>query len=58
MNQIDLQSIRDMMGICPQIDVINEKLSVREHLELYARMKGIAPDEIPQRVSCVYLVKD
>ena len=43
------------MGICPQKDVIYEKLSVKEHLELYARMKGIPPDEIAQRVCIVIL---
>ena len=43
------------MGICPQKDVINEKLSVKEHLELYARMKGIPPVEIAQRV-CIFIL--
>lgn len=31
-----------MIGYCPQFDAIFEKMTVREHLEFYANLKGIA----------------
>ena len=30
-----------MIGYCPQFDAIFDKLTVREHLEFYAIIKGI-----------------
>jgi ATP-binding cassette subfamily A (ABC1) protein 3 len=32
---------RRLIGYCPQFDAIFERLTVREHLEFYAVMKGI-----------------
>ncbi|KAI8925196.1 hypothetical protein BC831DRAFT_512721 [Entophlyctis helioformis] len=40
------QRIRKMMGICPQHDVLFEDLTAREHIQLYAGIKGIAHDQI------------
>jgi ATP-binding cassette subfamily A (ABC1) protein 1 len=34
---------RRLLGYCPQFDALFELLTVREHLELYARIKGV-PD--------------
>ena len=42
------------MGICPQHDVVSDKLTVREHLQLYASLKGVHPDEIEGRVCITY----
>ena len=47
----NLEAIRQMIGICPQKDVIVQRVTVREHLELYAKMKGVPEEEIPARVS-------
>jgi ABC-type multidrug transport system ATPase subunit len=33
--------IQRQMGVCPQHDVLYEKLTVREHIELYQALKGI-----------------
>jgi len=30
------------IGYCPQFDALLEFLTVQEHLELYARIKGVA----------------
>jgi len=35
------QSARRHMGVCPQQDVIVELLTVREHLHLFARIRGV-----------------
>lgn len=44
----DIRSVRHSVGYCPQFDAINDLLTGREHLTLYARLKGIEEKEIPQ----------
>lgn len=34
------------MGYCPQFDSINELLTGREHLELYAVLRGVPEKEV------------
>ncbi|CAN0878408.1 ABC transporter A family member 1 [Linum grandiflorum] len=36
------KAVRNNIGYCPQFDALLELLTVREHLELYARIKGVA----------------
>jgi len=36
----DMQKIHESLGVCPQHDIVYPLLTVREHLLLYARMKG------------------
>lgn len=36
----DMGAIRGTLGVCPQYDVLWPQLSVREHLELFAAIKG------------------
>lgn len=36
----DMPNIRKMLGVCPQHNIIWEKLSVRDHLIVYAGIKG------------------
>ena len=38
-----MSSIYQVIGICPQFDIHFPSLSVREHLLLYARLKGVNP---------------
>ncbi|KAF9197383.1 ATP-binding cassette sub- A member 5 [Haplosporangium sp. Z 27] len=42
--------LRSMIGICPQFDVLWPKLTVRDHLELFAKIKGVAPEQIHEAV--------
>ena len=35
----DFDSIRGIIGICPQHNVLFDRLTVREHLELFAALK-------------------
>ena len=39
----DLDNARSVTGVCPQHDVLFEKLTTREHLTFFARLKGSAP---------------
>ena len=38
----DIHQCRRKIGYCPQFDALFELLTAREHLQLYARIKGIA----------------
>ncbi|KAF9904740.1 hypothetical protein EC991_002377 [Linnemannia zychae] len=42
--------LRSMIGICPQFDVIWPKLTVRDHLKLFAKIKGVAPEHLEASV--------
>lgn len=35
-----MDRVRQIMGVCPQFDVQYDRLTGREHLELYASIKG------------------
>ena len=37
----DYKSFREHIRFCPQIDIIQEELSVREHIEMTMRLLGI-----------------
>lgn len=39
-----MKKIRKLIGYCPQFDALLGKLTAREHLELYADIKGISPE--------------
>ena len=46
-----------MAGICPQHDVLFEFLTVNEHFELLANIKGINEGEMARKISdCIKLV--
>ncbi|KAI9591443.1 hypothetical protein BDF19DRAFT_455026 [Syncephalis fuscata] len=38
--------IHSLLGVCPQHDILWEKLTAREHLRYFARIKGVASNEI------------
>jgi ATP-binding cassette subfamily A (ABC1) protein 1 len=38
--------VRRLLGYCPQFDALLDLLTVREHLELYARIKGVPEKEV------------
>jgi ABC-type multidrug transport system ATPase subunit len=46
----DREKIRSMLGFCPQQNVLFSELTVREHLELFARSKGVQPSLIKAEV--------
>ena len=37
-----IPEIRSIMGICPQHDILFDDLTAREHIELYAGLKGVS----------------
>ena len=42
--------VRRLLGYCPQFEALFELLTTREHLELYARIKGVPKSHVE---SCV-----
>ena len=46
----NILDVHQNMGYCPQFDAIDELLTGREHLNLYARLRGV-PDYEVARVS-------
>uniref|UniRef100_A0A3B5A5W3 P-type phospholipid transporter n=1 Tax=Stegastes partitus TaxID=144197 RepID=A0A3B5A5W3_9TELE len=42
----EIDEVHQKMGYCPQFDAINELLTGREHLELYAVLRGVPEKEV------------
>lgn len=53
--------IREMIGICPQHDILFDELTATEHIKLYAGLKGVAESDwemiIEERLGAVKLLK-
>eukprot|EP01063_Lacrimia_lanifica_P008338 TRINITY_DN153_c1_g2_i1.p1 TRINITY_DN153_c1_g2~~TRINITY_DN153_c1_g2_i1.p1 ORF type:complete len:2021 (+),score=692.58 TRINITY_DN153_c1_g2_i1:98-6160(+) len=47
----DVQDIRKNVGYCPQHNILWERLTVEEHLRFYGALKGIAGDELDDRIT-------
>lgn len=41
-----MRSVHQNMGYCPQFDALDELLTGREHLEFYARLRGVPAREV------------
>lgn len=42
----EMSDVHQNMGYCPQFDAINDLLTGREHLEFYARLRGVPEKEV------------
>jgi len=40
----DIAYIRQIMGICPQYDILFDFMTVREHLDFFCDFKGVDPE--------------
>ncbi|KAM7067935.1 ATP-binding cassette sub-family A member 6 isoform 1-T2 [Molossus nigricans] len=54
----DLEEIRKKTGVCPQFNVQFDTLTVKENLRLFAKIKGIQPQEVDQEVQRILLELD
>ncbi|XP_028617078.1 ATP-binding cassette sub-family A member 6 isoform X1 [Grammomys surdaster] len=54
----DLKEIRKMIGVCPQHNVQFDALTVKENLTLFAKIKGILPQDVEQEVQQIILELD
>ncbi|EHB02730.1 ATP-binding cassette sub-family A member 8-A [Heterocephalus glaber] len=46
----DLENISELTGVCPQSNVQFDFLTVKENLRLFAKIKGIQPNEVDNEV--------
>lgn len=46
----EMERVHQLMGYCPQFDALSDLLTGREHLELYARLRGV-PEESVTKVT-------
>ena len=46
----DLEAVRHMIGYCPQFDPLFDRMTGREHLRLFARLRGIRPERVGDAV--------
>lgn len=42
----EMERVHQLMGYCPQFDAINDLLTGREHLEFYARLRGVREENV------------
>uniref|UniRef100_A0A3B4YY19 P-type phospholipid transporter n=1 Tax=Seriola lalandi dorsalis TaxID=1841481 RepID=A0A3B4YY19_SERLL len=42
----EMERVHQLMGYCPQFDAISDLLTGREHLELFARLRGVQEDSV------------
>lgn len=47
----EFSAVRSDLGVCPQHDVLFDQLTGREHLRLFAKLKGIAPEDVEREVT-------
>ncbi|KAJ7726366.1 hypothetical protein B0H16DRAFT_1592682 [Mycena metata] len=47
------RTARMSLGVCPQFSAIDAQLSVREHLTIYGRLKGLRSDELTTSVESI-----
>uniref|UniRef100_A0A8C2XKY0 P-type phospholipid transporter n=1 Tax=Cyclopterus lumpus TaxID=8103 RepID=A0A8C2XKY0_CYCLU len=44
----EMERVHQLMGYCPQFDALSDLLTGREHLELYARLRGVPEESVAQ----------
>ncbi|XP_046856235.1 phospholipid-transporting ATPase ABCA3-like [Xenia sp. Carnegie-2017] len=45
-----MDGVRSSLGLCPQHDVLFDRLTVKEHLWFFGKLKGLSSDEIDSEV--------
>jgi len=48
--ETEMEEIRKDMGVCPQHDILFPELTVREHLSMYAKFKGVPGRQVAAEV--------
>jgi ABC-type multidrug transport system ATPase subunit len=49
----DIDDVHNIMGVCPQQNVLFDLLTVKEHLVFFARLKGVPSNQIDAVVRSV-----
>lgn len=51
-----MDRVHQLMGYCPQFDAINDLLTGREHLEFYARLRGVPESYVAKVLEVIGLI--
>ncbi|XP_006872368.1 PREDICTED: ATP-binding cassette sub-family A member 6 [Chrysochloris asiatica] len=51
----ELEEIQEIIGVCPQVNVQFDILTVKENLRLFAKIKGIQAQEVEKEVQSILL---
>ena len=51
----DMEEIRSMCGICPQHNILYDELTAKEHLLIFAGIKGVPADKTEAEVSVLQI---
>lgn len=51
----EMERVHQLMGYCPQFDAISDLLTGQEHLELYARLRGVPEESVTKVTSFILL---
>lgn len=54
----DMERVRQIMGVCPQHDILFELLTAQEHLEFFYDLKGADPDPAKKKADIDKLMLD
>jgi len=46
----EMSQIRQIMGVCPQFDILWDELTAEEHLDIFAKLKRISFNKIPTEI--------
>lgn len=46
-----MSQIRQKIGVCLQTDVLYDRITVKEHLEFYGKLKGFTGQRLEQKVT-------
>ncbi|UJR37958.1 hypothetical protein I4U23_030642 [Adineta vaga] len=46
-----MNEVRNILGLCPQYNILFDQLTVREHLRLFATLKGHPPNDIDNEIN-------
>uniref|UniRef100_A0A1D1XQT2 ABC transporter A family member 1 n=1 Tax=Anthurium amnicola TaxID=1678845 RepID=A0A1D1XQT2_9ARAE len=46
----EMDEIRKCLGVCPQTDILFPELTVKEHLEIFAALKGVDQGDLQRKV--------
>ena len=51
LNVFNMELLRKKIGFCPKQDILFDHLSIREHLELFGKLKGINSKDINEEIN-------
>ena len=43
-----MEKVYMAMGVCPQFDILYPDLTVRQHVEFFAKVKGVPPNQVKE----------